>query len=190
MEPAKRNKLLYFIVGTVALLGLIGVTVGLVLLFTNKSSFSFEEIHSEEITRDFLTPRLRPLWGWRCEEKRCVKYKLTADNNSTAIGLQLCRLHCNENNDIGTLWPKPSGFVQVSNDVVKIDPTRIIFNSDNFKSDSIYWPMAQKRFRDMQLKKIPSRNSQNSGDSELVIEVIAESNEMSEAKKTLKIEKR
>lgn len=122
---------------------------------------------------------LRPIWNWRCEENRCVKHKFNPDNIGDAVGLPLCRLRCNENDDIGTLWPKPSSDVQSSNEVVKIDPSKIVFKTDNFKSDSDYWEMARERFLDMQRKKCPTKYSINSGGDELVIEVIAKSNEMS-----------
>lgn len=165
-----------------------GLMVCLILIFKTKISEALleeEDIISCEFgerNNSQTIKLLRPLWGWRCEQKRCVKFKLTSENNSSAIGLPLCRLNCNVNDDIGTLWPKPSGYVQVSKDVVKIDPKKIVFLSDNFKGDTDYWAMAQTRFRQMQRKKIPFKQSLLSGHV-LIIRVIAESNTMSKTAK-------
>lgn len=81
---------------------------------------------------------------------------------------------------MGTVWPKPTGNVQISNDVVKIDPSEIIFKTNNFKKEPAYWSMAEKRFQEMQQKKIPKTFSLKSGGKALVIEVNVESDDMGE----------
>lgn len=121
---------------------------------------------------------LRPAWGYRCEHNLCKKFELTPDNIKTAVSLSVCRLYCSE--DVGTVWPKPTGDVQIANDVVKISLDDIIFKTDNFKKEPAYWSMAETRFRDMQKKKLPSKLSIKSGGQSLVIEVKVDSDDMGE----------
>lgn len=108
--------------------------------------------------------------------------ELTPANIKTAVSLSVCRLYCNE--DIGTLWPKPTGDVQISNDVVKINPNDIVFKTDSFKKEPAYWSMAKQRFQDMQQKKIPTKHSMKSGGKGFTIEVVAESDDMGKNKKS------
>lgn len=122
----------------------------------------------------------RSLWGWRCQDNRCQKFKLTPENNKTAIGLTTCRMICNEN-DIGTLWPYPSGSVSVSEELFQVDLNLIEFKTENFKVEPEYWKMAETRFVEMQRKKISSRRSVKSGGNQMTIEIIAESDEMSKS---------
>jgi hypothetical protein len=95
------------------------------------------------------------------------------------VSLSVCRLYCNE--DLGTVWPLPTGEVQISNDVVKINPSEIVFKTSSFKKEPAYWAMAEKRFHEMQQKKkIPSKFPLKSGGKALVIEVIVENDDMGE----------
>ena len=106
----------------------------------------------------------------------CKKVELTEGNRSTAVSLPVCRLYCNE--DIGTVWPKPTGVVKVSNDVVTINPNDITFKTNSFKKEPAYWTMAEDRFNEMQKKKNPKRQSIKNGGKPLVIEVIATTDDM------------
>lgn len=117
------------------------------------------------------------MWGYRCEDNRCQKYQLTADNNNTAKGLSLCRLYCDEKN-AGTLWPIPSGLIEVSNDIFQLNLNEVTFDTENFKKVPEYWEMAQRRFQDMQQKKTPQKYSLKNGGNALVIEVVAASDDM------------
>jgi hexosaminidase len=106
----------------------------------------------------------------------CKKIELTQENIKTAVSLPVCRLYCNE--DIGTVWPKPTGDVKLSNDVVKINLDDIVFKTDNFKMMPGYWSMAETRFREMQKKKLPKKFSIKSGGKRLVIEVVVKTDDM------------
>lgn len=121
----------------------------------------------------------RVLWAWRCEDSRCQKFKLTPENNATAIGLTLCRHQCSEES-IGTLWPKPSGVTAVSKNVIKIDPEKISFKTNSFKKEPEMWKMAEVRFNDMIVRKLGRKYLSKSGGEEVVIEVIAETDDMGE----------
>jgi hexosaminidase len=94
------------------------------------------------------------------------------------VSLPVCKLYCNE--DVGTVWPKPTGDVQISNDVVKINPSEITFKTSSFKKEPAYWTMAENRFQEMQKKKLPKKFSIKSGGKALIIEVVAESDDMGE----------
>lgn len=106
--------------------------------------------------------------------------EITPANLPTAVSLAVCRLFCNE--DVGTVWPKPTGEVQISNDVVKINPKEITFKTINFKKEPAYWAMAEKRFHEFQEKKIPTKYSIKAGGKKLVIEVVTETDDMGERK--------
>lgn len=121
---------------------------------------------------------VRPMWGYRCEDNRCQKFKLTSVNNSTADGLSICRLFCHESN-AGTLWPIPSGRIALANETVKIDPIRIGFRTLNFNKEPEFWTMAADRFYLMQQKKIPQKYSLSSGGIALVVEVVVATDDMS-----------
>lgn len=102
--------------------------------------------------------------------------ELTPENKMTAVSLSVCRLYCNE--DVGTIWPKPTGTVSMSNDVVKINPQDIIFKTENFKKEPAYWNMATDRFKQMQQKKLPTKYSIKSGGKTLLIDVTSETDDM------------
>lgn len=119
----------------------------------------------------------RPSWGWICEENRCEKFKLTSENNETAIGLDLCRLQCNDE-AYGTLWPKPSGTVKVSKEVSRLNLNDIRFTTNNLTPQ--YFSAAKERFIDMQNRKIPKRSSLLSGGDAMTVEIVAKTDDMSE----------
>lgn len=75
---------------------------------------------------------------------------ISPENNDT-LCLSVCRLTCGD--EIGTLWPMPSGEVQYSREVISIDPHRIKFKVNELNGD--HWNLASKRFSSMQMKKIP-----------------------------------
>ncbi|CAG9804653.1 unnamed protein product [Chironomus riparius] len=117
-----------------------------------------------------------PAWGYRCEHSNCKKVELTEENKKTAVSLSVCRLFCDE--VYGTLWPKPTGEIAPSNEVVKINLHDITFKTNNFKLYPAYWAMATDRFLEMQKKKFPTKYSVKSGGNPLVIEVLVDSDDM------------
>lgn len=106
----------------------------------------------------------------------CKKVQLTPENIQTAVSLPVCRMFCND--DVGTIWPKPTGTVQIKNEVVKINPNAITFKTENFKKEPAYWTMAEKRFLDMEKKKLPTKFSLKSGGMNFVIEVVVDDDDM------------
>lgn len=120
----------------------------------------------------------RPAWGYKCEQDVCKKVELTDDNLATAISLPVCRMFCGE--DIGTIWPKPTSTIKISNEVVKIDPNTIAIETGSFKKAPAFWAMAESRFHEMQLRKKPEKVNLEHGGKQLKIEVSSESDEMGE----------
>lgn len=99
-----------------------------------------------------------------------MKIPATPANILTLDGLSKCRLHCNKQ-ELGTVWPHPTGNVQISDGVVKLNPHEITFSPVAFQnSNSEIWTMARERFLNMQQKKIPKYGIESGGES-LLIEV-------------------
>lgn len=94
-------------------------------------------------------------------------------------------MFCNKD-EIGTLWPKPNGNVQVTREVAKLNPKEITFKTESFKKNAEFWNMATERFQKMQDKKIPKRFSLERGGNKLLVDVTAETDEMSELKVSFK----
>lgn len=102
--------------------------------------------------------------------------QLTPENIGTSVSLSVCRMFCNE--DVGTVWPKPTGKVIIDNNVVKINQNGITFKTENFIKWPAYWEMAKTRFLEMQKKKLPKNMSLKSGGKNFEIEVVVEVDDM------------
>lgn len=63
----------------------------------------------------------------------------------------VCNIFCEENNEIGTLWPKPTGKTSVGNTMVHIDPSKIEIHGYRHE----YYNVAKERF----LRQITARYS-------------------------------
>lgn len=57
-----------------------------------------------------------PVWTWECVNNRCEKLPVTS--RAGAKSLNVCKLVCS---DVGGLWPKPTGDVSISNDVLPVN---------------------------------------------------------------------
>lgn len=86
-------------------------------------------------------------------------------------------MFCGE--DVGTLWPKPTGTVKLVNSVMHIDPKEISFKT-NFKGESLYWKEVEERFLKHVNNKLPTKYSLKNGGRKVLIEVFVESDDMSE----------
>lgn len=98
--------------------------------FSDKSSFHIA-------TNDYVdkSPRYvrnsRKIWGFTCQRKQCKRVLLRENVNPEALSLHTCRLFCGDN--IGTLWPVPTGIVQFDKEAVAIDIKKLQFTSKNGK---------------------------------------------------------
>lgn len=80
---------------------------------------------------------------------------------------------------MGTVWPKPTGEVNIKQYVMQIDPEEIRFRSTSFKKDSSYWTENEQRFRDQVKVKIPKTVTTKGGGRTVLIEVFVDSDDMS-----------
>lgn len=94
-------------------------------------------------------------------------------NETTSFNV--CRLTCGE--DIGTLWPVPSGRVINSRRYLAFDIHRLIQFIPELLHSSIYYDKAWMRFKDMQMKKIKGFPN-STVDAALIIDVHADTNDM------------
>ncbi|KAG5681026.1 hypothetical protein PVAND_010492 [Polypedilum vanderplanki] len=116
----------------------------------------------------------RYVWGYQCLENKCVKTKITSENQNSILALQVCRLYCYE--DIGTLWPIPTGNIVNSKTIVQFNSQSINVESE-LLFDNKYFIEAVNRFKDMQLKKIPSKYPLISGGKRLNVTINVETND-------------
>lgn len=94
-------------------------------------------------------------------------------NETTSFNV--CRLTCGE--DIGTLWPVPSGRVSNSRRYQPIDVHRFTHRVAQVLNSSSYYDTAWQRFHDIQLKKLKDVESPTIGEPLLVV-MHADTNDM------------
>ncbi|ODN03290.1 Chitooligosaccharidolytic beta-N-acetylglucosaminidase [Orchesella cincta] len=64
-----------------------------------------------------------------CEDNKCLKkIRSTLEDPNSGTPMNICKLNCDP---LGSLWPKPTGNVNISKDVVSIDPTKVTFANGN-----------------------------------------------------------
>ncbi|CAG9805205.1 unnamed protein product [Chironomus riparius] len=117
-----------------------------------------------------------PTWGYICEDFLCKRIENTLDNMNETTSFNVCRLTCGE--DIGTLWPVPSGRVSNSRRYLPIDMNRFTPRVAQVLNSSIYFDIAWSRFQDMQMKKAKDSESPMIGEPLLVV-MHADTNDMS-----------
>lgn len=91
--------------------------------------------------------------------------------------LSVCRLSCHKE-ELGTIWPKPTGDIQISNIVVQIDLSVDPISVKTSEDESDPMRRAFQRFIDMQKKKIP-KNEMKSGGKKLIVDTTIEVPDMS-----------
>uniref|UniRef100_A0A1I8PS49 Beta-hexosaminidase eukaryotic type N-terminal domain-containing protein n=1 Tax=Stomoxys calcitrans TaxID=35570 RepID=A0A1I8PS49_STOCA len=94
------------------------------------------------------------IYGYVCQQSKCVKVELSENNWNTAISLPVCRMFCGDT--IGTLWPKPSGKVEVDHMLLHVNMESIDFqmppNTKHFK----LWEANRERFMGLLHNKVPN----------------------------------
>lgn len=93
-----------------------------------------------------------PPWGYECENSRCVKIALDS-NDRKAVSLPVCRLFCG--NEPGTLWPKPTGPIRLSNFIAKINPGTVTVRANDFQDQEYFWEENENRFLEQLRVKVP-----------------------------------
>ncbi|XP_030375717.1 chitooligosaccharidolytic beta-N-acetylglucosaminidase [Scaptodrosophila lebanonensis] len=124
---------------------------------------TFGTTPSEALNNDHL------VYGYECQKGVCKKVELSEENFSKAISLPVCRLFCGE--DIGTLWPKPTGAVELERLMKQVDVSNIEIKLLASRKKDNLWNNVENRWMDLIHAKIPSRKSLNNGGYELNIGV-------------------
>ncbi|XP_017890303.1 chitooligosaccharidolytic beta-N-acetylglucosaminidase [Ceratina calcarata] len=70
-------------------------------------------------------------WHYKCEGGLCKK-ELNTDNVTAPLSSEVCELHCGSSS---VLWPRPTGHLSLSNNMIKIDPKNILL-IDSYNSGS------------------------------------------------------
>ncbi|KAL7732024.1 hypothetical protein ACLKA6_015787 [Drosophila palustris] len=110
------------------------------------------------------------VYGYECHKGICRKVELSEENFAKAISLTVCRLFCGSN--IGTLWPKPTGAVQLEPLMRQVDITTIQFQApgNDEKKDKL-WKKTEKRWMDQLNAKIPNRRSLKKGGYQFTVNI-------------------
>ncbi|GBP55572.1 Chitooligosaccharidolytic beta-N-acetylglucosaminidase [Eumeta japonica] len=112
-----------------------------------------------------------PVWRWSCENGRCLKYPLNAENLNTALSLEACKMFCNE---YGTLWPRPTGEISLGSHLAKININSIhVEITKRGKSDDLMNAAAQ-RFKTLIPLVIPKGTMPKSSGKAVVVYLVNE----------------
>lgn len=100
-------------------------------------------------------------------------------DDAKAVSLPVCRIFCGESP--GTLWPKPTGRVEIKNFVSRINLGAVRFNVlKPSKTNQDFWQANEKRFLDQIDRKIPkSVKLENQGNGINVVIKVFRPNDLS-----------
>ncbi|GAB0100869.1 Beta-hexosaminidase [Sergentomyia squamirostris] len=115
-----------------------------------------------------------PKWGYECVQGRCRKVE--ASGRSDVVSLDVCRVFCGE--DIGTLWPKPTGQVKVGNTLAHIDCDNILFKFPDYKRQQVYWEQTHQRFLDQVKAKVTKNHVLRVGGKKVVLDLVVNKEEL------------
>ncbi|XP_014088796.2 chitooligosaccharidolytic beta-N-acetylglucosaminidase [Bactrocera oleae] len=110
------------------------------------------------------------IYGYECQQSRCVKIELDAQNFQKAISLPVCRLFCGDGVP-GTIWPRPNGLVNFDNYMLTIDPDNIQFNLPTLSKQAHLWAASKERFIQMLYAGVPNKNVLRKGGRPLTVTV-------------------
>lgn len=116
----------------------------------------------------------RSVWGYECLNSRCIKTQINTLSTTEAVSLQVCRIFCGT--DPGTLWPKPTGLVNLKNVMAKIDVNSVALSASNYKDHQRFWDENKIRLLKQIESKIPRKVNVDGGKN-VRIEVVVESND-------------
>ncbi|XP_055372401.1 chitooligosaccharidolytic beta-N-acetylglucosaminidase-like isoform X2 [Condylostylus longicornis] len=93
------------------------------------------------------------VYGYECKQNKCVKIELDETNFEKAVSLSVCRIFCGEN--IGTLWPKPSGEVKLDTYMAHINSKRIDFDFPRIEGHLEMWKESKERLMNQIHAQVP-----------------------------------
>lgn len=111
------------------------------------------------------------VYGYECRTGLCRKVELSEENFAKAISLPVCRLFCGSS--IGTLWPKPTGAVQLEPVMRQIDLSNIKFQVPGTGKRDKLWKATEERWMDVLKAKIPNRKILKKGGYQFTVVINA-----------------
>ncbi|XP_059613001.1 chitooligosaccharidolytic beta-N-acetylglucosaminidase isoform X2 [Phlebotomus argentipes] len=121
-----------------------------------------------------IAAQASPKWGYECVQSRCKKVE--AENRVDLVSLGVCRVFCGE--DIGTLWPKPTGNVRVGNTLAHFDIDSVLFKFPEYKNQQLYWEETRQRFLDQVKAKVTKSHVLKRGGKKVVVEIVVNKEEL------------
>lgn len=103
-----------------------------------------------------------------------MKTRIDTLSTTEAVSLQVCRIFCGT--DVGTLWPKATGPVNLKNVVAKINVDAVTLTASNYKEHQNFWDVNKNRLLKQIKSKIP-RNVNVDGGKNVRIDVMVETND-------------
>lgn len=113
----------------------------------------------------------RSIWGYECLNSRCIKTRIDTLSTTESVSLQVCRIFCGT--DVGTLWPKATGPVNLKNVVAKINVDAVTLTASNYKEHQNFWDENKNRLVKQIKAKIP-RNVKVDGGKAVRIDITVE----------------
>ncbi|KAM7356950.1 beta-hexosaminidase 1 [Cochliomyia hominivorax] len=94
------------------------------------------------------------IYGYECRQSKCIKVELDESNWNKAISLPVCRIFCGDT--VGTIWPRPSGSVNLDSTLLHIDRSAIEFVMPVNRHQEKLWEANRERFMDLVENKVPN----------------------------------
>ncbi|KAK4884179.1 hypothetical protein RN001_000450 [Aquatica leii] len=105
-----------------------------------------------------------PVWTWECHKNRCQKSRVKPGAEDVGISLAACQISCDP---YGTLWPYPTGVVQLGGELIPIDSNSIEINEERSSASALI--RAGYGHFEFRVKNIGSSVAQNANGSPLVV---------------------
>ncbi|KAB0803918.1 hypothetical protein PPYR_00888 [Photinus pyralis] len=107
------------------------------------------------------TQNTNPAWTWTCKNNNCEKTR--AQPASKPISLAACKISCDP---YGTLWPKPTGRVELGGQLVPINPNDIEVIENGNENQLV---RAGYRHFQMNLQKLVEPENENGESAHLIV---------------------
>jgi hexosaminidase len=149
------------------------LTLGVIVIVGVIIFYAINDVKSS-LEEDF--ERKTILWGFKCENEKCVKYKLKEENKNELHGLSHCRVKCDQS---ALLWPLPRKYSTLKSiKEIDIEDIDILMENESVKNNKI-WKAARTRFENIIYDKSKTQfviDSQNK--SKILIHISVESDDM------------
>lgn len=96
----------------------------------------------------------RAIWGYECQKNQCVRTEITNNNADKIISFPVCRIFCGS--ELGTIWPKPTGTVKISDMLLHFSLQTLTFVLPNHENQREFWTWNRDRFIEQLKTKLES----------------------------------